>query len=192
MRKAVGVGLIIIVIGLFSWFTYKQFTADGSDFSFKESISKLFKKEDAVTIESIASELESNYPSQVREVIEKYNQLLAMRYKDQLKEDQLELYVKATRKLYSNELNELNPMEKQLEGLKSEEKIKLVASQIQDIYIQRNEEDEDIRAEVVMIYATESGSFMRNYNLIKENECWKINSWKDYPISEEKAEQKEG
>lgn len=191
MRKLIGGLLIIVVIGLFSWFTINQFKDDNGDFSFG-AIGKLFQKKEAVTIEEISSELDSNYPNQVREVIQIYNQLLDFYYKDQLKDDQLELYVTATRKLYSNELNQLNPMEKQLEALKTEEKIKLVASQIQDIYVQRNEEDEDIRAEVVMIYATESGSFMRNYNLIKENECWKINSWKDYPIAEEDTEQKEG
>lgn len=186
--KIIGILLMIVVIGVFSWFTFQKVTDDGEDFSLSK-ITSLFKKNKGeASLEDIATQLDTNYPNQVKEVMELYNQLLNLYYRGKLTDAQLETYVIATRKIYSNELNHLNPIEQQKEALKNEETGQPVAYQVQDIYIQRDKNDKDVRAEVVILYATNSGSFMRNYNLIKEDGLWKINSWKDYAIDEEKAQ----
>lgn len=189
MRKVIGVLLMILVIGIFSACTLNQ-VSDGEGESF---FSKYFSKQKSGdSLEDIAQQLNTDYPNQAKEVITCYNKLLELYYKSKVKETELETYVTATSKLYSRALNELNTPEKQIEALKTEEKITLVASQIQDVYIVENDEKEEIGAEIVVLYATDSGSFLRNYKLIKESDDWKINSWKDYPINDSNEEQKEG
>lgn len=181
MRKAIGVLIMVGVVGGFVCMMTKD-TSSNEATQTTASETTVYKNASSA-ISSMEKEIEENYPSTATAVVEMHNELMGVCYKYDMDDKDIEDYVKTIRKLYGSELLELNPEESQIAVLKEDyqnmksETMELVTSKITEIYVAKNDEGQEVSAEINVTHATNLGSTNRTYYLNKENGLWKINSW---------------
>ena len=184
MRKLIGVLLMVVCVGGGIWMSFGrngQFKEDSE----KRTLQSENVKSAAAKIDEIDKEIENNYPEKVKDVIEIHNELMAIAYKDPMDDDTVKKYVKTIRKIYGLEFLEMNPEEEQIKELNkerqtmSEQRMELIASNIDDVYVAQDDKGEEVSAEVNVLHGTNQGSLPRTYFLIKEDELWKINGWEN-------------
>lgn len=135
-------------------------------------------------LQVIKEEIEEHYPATPKEVIEKHNELMEIGYSTDIKDEDFEAYAQNLRMLYTKQLQELNPLEEQVnkliaERILSEDKpLIIITSEIEDITIVKDSStDEEKSAEAIVKHGTNKGSTIKKYRLIKEDGMWKIQAW---------------
>lgn len=125
--------------------------------------------------------LESSYPSSPKGVIESHNKLMAYEYSKEITENDISLLIEAMRMLYTEALLDINTLESQKLSLTAE----IITNKGKGIYIIDNEvgdilyEDEN-KVAIIVKHFTTIGDITRKYDLIKEDDRWKINRWTGY------------
>ena len=178
MRKAIGVLMIVVVVGGYIWMTRSQYSKE-------EVVAEQAHKATKVgeQIEEIQKTIKSQYPSNPKEVVEMHNKLMGICYKNTLSDKEIKTYAETVRQLYAIEFNELNSQDSQISALEEEQKaigtegMQLVTSEITETYIAKDNKGAENTAEVNVMHVTNLGSTERTYFLIKENNEWKINGW---------------
>lgn len=138
----------------------------------------------AEKLQTIAQELGESYPSTPKEVVEKHNELMRIGYSSDIQEEEFTAYAEALRMLYTNRLQEVNPIETQVSGLiaerlENEDKpLIMINNEIMDVTIIKDSKDsQNDSAEVTVKHGTNKGNITKKYSLIKEDGMWKIQSW---------------
>ncbi len=98
-----------LVIGYYIYISNKDFRTESSKEKEKDTIEKL-----------LASDLEKEYPSNPREVVTFYSDLICCIYNDEITEEQMDILVVKLRTLFDLELLEQNPLKEYVEDLKTE------------------------------------------------------------------------
>lgn len=98
-----------LVIGYYIYISNKDFQTGNSKEKEKDTIEEL-----------LASDLEKEYPSNPREVITFYSDLICCIYNDEITEEQMDIFVGKLRTLFDLELLEQNPLKQYAEDLKAE------------------------------------------------------------------------
>ncbi len=98
-----------LVIGYYIYISNKDFRTESNKEKEKDTIEKL-----------LASDLEKEYPSNPREVITFYSDLICCIYNDEITEEQMDILVVKLRTLFDLELLEQNPLKEYVEDLKAE------------------------------------------------------------------------
>lgn len=182
MRKLIGVLLIVVCVGGGIWMSFgrtnqKSENADKTVTQNKEANSIEAK------IDEIDQKIENDYPEKAKDIVEMHNELMAIAYKYPMDEEAVKKYVKTIRKIYGLEFLEINPEEVQIKTLNeerqamSEEEMELITSNIDEVYVAKDSDGEEVSAEVNVLHATSQGSLGRTYLLVKEDGLWKINGW---------------
>lgn len=179
MRKVLAV-LIMLLIGSIYVLSIKQ-DGQGVDNHMTQESSENVKR--LVELEEI---LETKYPNTPKEVIEIHNELMQRQYSKQVDEAMLKEIVKLVRELYASELLGLNTYEAQLEGIFQE----VDANKEQDIFLESStiETIEFIDQQLTIVevkHHITQKTIERMYYLVKEEDKWKIRSWKDESVATE-------
>lgn len=98
-----------LVIGYYIYISNRDFRTESNKEKEKDTIEKL-----------LASDLEKEYPSNPREVITFYSDLICCIYNDEITEEQMDILVVKLRTLFDLELLEQNPLKEYVEDLKAE------------------------------------------------------------------------
>lgn len=177
MRRVMGVLLLAVVVGGYVLMTKEQYSGTTN------AASKPPHKQNIADgqIQEIANQIEKEYPSEVKKVVEIHNELMGICYKYSMEDKDIAEYVTTVRKLYSTEFKDLNSEKDQITKLKQEQvKLKgmqLISSEITEAYIAKDDKGKEMSAQINVIHATNLGSAERTYYLIKEEGLWKINGW---------------
>lgn len=146
-------------------------------------------------LQVIKQSLEKSYPSTPKEVIEEHNQLMLIGYSAEIKDEDFTTYAEVLRMLYSQRLQEVNPIQIQVSGLISERlknednPLIMISNEVLDTTIIKNVQDEEEdSAEVTVKHGTNKGSITKKYLLIKEDGLWKIQSWETQTNEEKSSE----
>ncbi|MBP3888456.1 MAG: hypothetical protein J6F30_12570 [Cellulosilyticum sp.] len=178
MKKLIGVVAIVVVVGGYIFMTKSKYNTD--------EITASQSKQEATgnaRIGEIEKIIDSNYPTEAKEIVQLHNDLMGVCYKYPMNYQEIKAYTTTIRKIYSQEFKDLNSEENQIAQLKKEretmgkESVELVASDITETYVAKDDSGEEVSAEINVIHATNAGSTRRTYFLIKENGMWKINGW---------------
>lgn len=156
-----------------------------------------YLKKDAENINVLAElqkdneKIDESYPNSSKDVIESHNKLMSYLYSRKMEDQYVELYVDTIRKLYSDQILELNTKEEQIQSILAEKEentikmIKLLGSEIQEtIYLEGG-----TKSQVKVEYYINMGDIIRLYNLEKTPDGWKITGWKDSKVTEEELEE---
>lgn len=179
MRKVIGILILAVVVGGYIWMASNR-SNEAKDTTTSETQQETTE---ASNVEGIAERLDLDYPKEARAVVEIHNQLMGICYNDAMSDEELAEYVTTVRKIYSAEFNGLNSEENQIAQLKeeqttrSQEGMQLVASEITETYVAKDDQGQEVTAEINVVHATNLGSTERTYYLVKENGLWKINGW---------------
>ena len=132
--------------------------------------------------------LESNYPKNPRDVVKLHCRMLKCIYNEKLSNDDYEVLNAQIRKLFSEELLDANPENKNLESLKKEAKDFQNAGKIYISYTVDSESNvhystvDGVNYAIVLVNlnikkSTVSDTLQEEYLLCKENGEWKIVGW---------------
>ena len=179
MRKALAV---LIMIGICSIYFIAMRSKGVSVGTEKAEASLKTSIEMDKQIKEITEKINENYPETPKLLMEVANEIMQVQYsKEWEPESELENQtLLALRLLYSKELLMLNSYEKQIENLRME----LIKNHEDGIYLKETRIDsiKFISADnaVIMVFnETNKGTQKREYTLVKEEDLWKIYSWKD-------------
>lgn len=137
------------------------------------------------------NELEEDYPSTPRDVIERHNEMMQYLYGHKMQDRHIDLYVQTMRKFYTEELLSHNTQESQKESIWLEKqdnnlnKLKLLESKVEEIIYQ----EEQQKAEVQVIHYLNKQNITRVYYLQKTSLGWKIIGWEDVKIATKQEEE---
>lgn len=182
MKKTVITLFLLMICGVFAFATFNR----------KFEIPKAEKEKEVKVLEElekINKELDDSYPDSPKGIIEINNQLLKYLYGKKMNEEELELYVDTVRRLYDKDLLELNTKEGQrtaieAELIKNEENnYKLLDSKIPEVNRLENNE-----AVVKVVHYLNVQDISRVYRLTNESGVWKIISWENMKMNENKTE----
>lgn len=146
----------------------------------KDMAEKDLKTKIDVLIINEKNELLQTYPRSPKEVIESHNKLMKYEYSKEIKEEDIPLLLETMRMIYSEELLKTNSLESQQTSLlvemasNKEKGLYIIGSEIGDILYK----DAD-KVTIMVKHSTTLGDISRSYDLIQENEKWKINYWED-------------
>lgn len=179
MRKVIGILMLVIVVGGYILMSKNQYSNEAGN------VTQQSQKGNNVEakLEEINQKIDSDYPADAKGVVELHNELMSVGYKYPMSDSEIEDYAMTIRKIYTQGFNDLNSEESQITELKKEhqnmktDKMELVASEIIEIYVAKNDAGEDVSAEINVMHATSIGGTERTYFLSKENGLWKINGW---------------
>lgn len=136
-------------------------------------------------IEAENKKIAENYPATPQQLIESYNKLLKVGYGNNMSEEYVDLYIDTVSQLYSSELLEMNSVESLKETFKAEledqeNAVHIIEAKTLGV-IEKAKADGGEATEVSLQvnYYTTSAEFLRTYYLKKEQDKWKIYSWKD-------------
>jgi hypothetical protein len=154
-------------------------------FSIKRKDDGSFQKEKAALAAKLYGEIketdfENAYPQTPEDLIEINNKILFLIYGDMLADEKLvEEIVSAQRKMFSKELLELNSYESQLSKLiLNLERLDELDTRVISVEVGAVKYFGDSAASAsVTEYLSPNGQATFEFNLIKENGLWKINSW---------------
>lgn len=134
----------------------------------------------------IKKQLESEYPSTPKEVMQVYNELMGYAYCSSMKDTYIDAYVDDLRLLYSKGILENNTKEQQvaaltLERIQKEDAPLIIISSTVEAVIKTQVGDtiSDTSAQVEVKHFTNQGNFTRTYTLVKEDGKWKIDKWQN-------------
>lgn len=143
------------------------------------------------TLEGLMESIETDYPNSPGDLILLHNEIMSVGYSLGIDDDNVGEYVDVIRNLYSSGFKDINPREEQIEAFKSEidknkeNSFAITSSDVEEVTVVKSEETGDEKAaEVVVKHSTNQGYIVRTYNVIKEDEKWKIHGWS----SEKEAE----
>ena len=179
MRKVIGILMLVIVVGGYILMSKNQYSNEAGN------VTQQSQKGNNVEakLEEINQKIDSDYPADAKGVVELHNELMSVGYQYPMSDSEIEDYAMTIRKIYTQGFNDLNSEESQITELKKEhqnmktDKMELVASEIIEIYVAKNDAGEDVSAEINVMHATSIGGTERTYFLSKENGLWKINGW---------------
>lgn len=181
MRKVIGVLMIVLSVAVYIIAMRGKVQSDKVNHG--EEVATLVNSEKKIT--QIENKIDIAYPDKPAEVIAIHNELMKIFYGNIFTSEGLEDYARTIRKIYSTELQSLNSLDTQIQNLQIEKDyidtidINLVASEVKEIYVLKDEEGKETRAEVNVIHTTNQGSLYRTYFLINEDGLWKINAWEN-------------
>ena len=184
MRKVIGILTIVIVIAIYV-ISMGGKTQRGTT---PKEVTTSVNGDRKIT--QIEEEIDTAYPEKPAGVVALHNELMKILYSDISNSETLEDYARTIRKIYSEELQNLNSLETQVKDLKTEKAyiesidMILIASEIKEVYISKNEEGHEDKAEVNVIHATNQGTLNRTYFLVNEEGSWKINAWENQEVAE--------
>lgn len=184
MRKMIGILIMVIVIAVYVIAMIGKTSNDKSSAN-KEKTTSVSSDQKIAQIEE---KIDTAYPEKPAEIVTLHNELMKIFYSQLSTSESLEDYARTIRKIYSKEFQNLNSLEAQVEELETEKEyiksinITLVASEIKEVYISKDKEGHEDKAEVNVAHATNQGMLYRTYFLINEDGAWKINAWKNQVV----------
>lgn len=174
MKKAVVLIIMVFICGIYIY-------------SIRGKVAKVKKNKPTQKelLEQIKEDILTSYPPKLQEVIEIANQILMIQYSKEMQEEDIALAVETNRLLYAKELLDMNVKEVQEENLKQQ----IALNKLQSAYmigskvegIEYNKQDKTAQATV--IYYTTKSDIQREYELIQEDNQWKLYTWEDTRIS---------
>lgn len=176
--------LILFMLGLCAAF-YFMVSNDKLDLNPQNKKVDVLKQ-----LEEHNKELDNAYPSTPKALIELNNKLMSYLYSTKIQESQIDLYIDTVRRLYDQELLELNTKEDQknaitVEMLKStEENTKFLGSKIEDVTLLG-----DTEAEVKVTHYRNKENVTRIYKLTHVSGVWKIISWENLKADSNNSEE---
>lgn len=179
MRKLIGVLIIVFVVGIYILSMRGKIQSVQNEN--KESVSE----QTYTTIAQIEKKIDTAYPEKPAHVVALHNEMMKIFYTPLTSNETLEDYARTIRKLYTTELQQLNSVEAQVSELETEKayvesiELKLVVSEITEIYISKDQDGNEKEAEVNVRHVTSQGTLYRTYFLINEDGLWKINAWEN-------------
>lgn len=188
MRKAIALVVMIVVCSIY--FVAMNHAGEEKQVATTDNTLVENIKVQDVRLEDIRDtiqEIEEAYPSTPKALIEMHNDIMGLQYGENVISELTEETMKALRMLYSKELISLNDSNRQLELLAAELKhnkevgIYLVGSTIESIAFPTPD-----TALIEIMHEMTRESQKRQYTLIKQEGLWKIHSWKDLALSEDK------
>ena len=190
MRKVIGIFIIVIVIAVYiiAMGGKTQSNKEGTQNNVNTSVNS------DRNITEIEKEIDTVYPEKPAKVVALHNELMKIFYSQNSTSEILEDYARAIRKIYSIELQNLNSLETQVKDLEAEKvyidsiDMTLVASEIKEVYISKDDKGHENKAEVNVIHATNQGTLYRTYFLVNEEGLWKINAWENQEAANTSSE----
>lgn len=140
-----------------------------------------YKEGIEVLLQTETTRLETEYPKTPEAVIESHNKIMEYQYSQQMEQGLVDEAVIALRHLYSEALLEMNPKEQQEFIMVGElldnkqNKIHMIKSEIETVEYSSKKDAATIKVK----HYTTKGDKLRNYDLVLENNKWKINGWKN-------------
>lgn len=181
MRKVIGILLMVICVAVYLISMRGKVQSDKVNHGGEAATSVSSEKK----IAQIEKKIDTAYPDKPTEVIAIHNELMKIFYGNMSTSESLEDYARTIRKIYSTELQSLNSLETQIQDLEAEKEyidatdITLVASEVKEVYVLKDEKGKETKAEVNVMHTTNQGSVNRTYFLVNEDGVWKINAWEN-------------
>ena len=168
MRKIVAIVIMVIVAGGYVW-------------SIRNQDDPVQNKETMIQgLEGVEHILAKGYPSTPEKVIETYNQIMLYQYGEGAVQEELSKSVSIARKLYHEEMLQLNTEEAQVEALQAEvEKNKAAEQFLLSSVVQHTTMLDEETAEVQVEHIMTTGYLQRTYFLVKQEGAWKVHSWSE-------------
>lgn len=179
MRKVIGILIIVFVVGFYILSMGGKIHSIQNENQNEKTVSV----ETYTTIEQIDKKLDTAYPEKPAQVVALHNELMKIFYSQLPSNETIVDYARTIRKIYATEFQELNSVETQVSALETEKayidsvELNLVASEITEVYISKDQEGNEEEAEVNVRHVTNQGTLYRTYFLINEDGLWKINAW---------------
>lgn len=154
----------------------------------------ILKREEAVNVETtkydniMAYDLDTQYPSNYVEVLNIHNQIVEFLYGGEITDDQIAEVIAQQRKLFSKELLSLNSYDSQVQKATIEIQTQresgemIISHNLVESFV--TPESPDVAIAYVAEYTNTTKNNYLQYDLIKEDNLWKINSWHKVDKSE--------
>lgn len=163
------IGVLVATLLIIFYFMYTK-----DKFKIEEFIAT---KEDKIeTINGINESITTNYPNTPEDVVDYYCQLLKVIYSKETSQEDIVATVKLMRKMYSDELLELNPEEVQINNLIQDVLIyQETENYLIDSKVEKLVYEADETVNIVMKQVLTHVTVFQNYDLINQDGKWVIN-----------------
>ncbi len=171
MRKALGIVMMLMVVSVF------LLTIRGDRTALEDTQLDYDANKEITTLQQ---QFEAGYPQTPKEVVAYYNDVLAIQYHAAMPEKAIPETITLARNVYSKALSNLNDHSAQVAQFQKE----YVRNQKENNYYQAGTIkeiafEEDMLAYVDVDYELTEAGFQRTYELVFEDEKWRINKWQD-------------
>ncbi|WP_010169176.1 DUF6715 family protein [Candidatus Epulonipiscium viviparus] len=178
MRKFIGIVIGVTVIA--SYFIYTK------NLPTTNNLTNIAQKNFDQNLVDFTTQMEAGYPSTPEDVVTSYSDLLQLAYSEHADTEDIVALVEMMRTLYSSELLLLNDANKQVINLvadvenQREQANFLLQSSIARVeYLENTDE-----MTIIMTHTMTNFKITREYYVVKENDQWKIFSFKDVGVEQ--------